>query len=101
MPSSATIRQQIETDFQSRYPSVLTPSARTIRETASSGIVEIDALLNGGLPVGAISEITGPATSGRTNIALSFVACRTQEENVCAWIDASDAMDPESAAANG
>ena len=101
MPSSAAIRQQIETDFQGRYPSVLTPAARTIRETASSGIVEIDALLDGGLPVGAISEITGLASSGRTNIALSFLARRIQDGNVCAWIDASDALDPESAAANG
>jgi len=101
MPSSTAIRQQIETDFQDRYPSILTPAARTIRETASCGIVEVDALLNGGLPVGAISEITGPAFSGRTNIALSFLARRTQDGNVCAWIDASDALDPESAAANG
>lgn len=101
MPTSTAIRQQIESDFQHRYPSVLTPAARTIRETASTGIGEIDVLLNGGLPVGAISEITGPASSGRTNIALSFLARRTGDGNVCAWIDASDALDPESAAANG
>lgn len=101
MPSSAAIRQQIESDFQQRYPSVLTPVARTIRETAITGITEIDTLLNGGLPIGAISEITGPVSSGRTSIALSFLANRTQDGNVCAWIDTSDSLDPESAAANG
>ncbi|WP_348261038.1 ATPase domain-containing protein [Telmatobacter sp. DSM 110680] len=101
MPSSAAIRQQIESDFQHRYPSALTPAARTIRETAATGITEIDNLLNGGLPVGAISEITGRVSSGRTTIALSFLARRTQDGNVCAWIDANDALDPESAAANG
>ena len=101
MSSSAAIRKQIETDFQDRYPSVLTPAARTIRETARSGIFEIDALLNGGLPVGAISEITGSVSSGRTNIALSFLARRIEDGSVCAWIDAGDALDPESAAANG
>jgi len=100
MPSSAALRKQIESDFQHRYPSVLTPSARTIHEVAATGIAEIDQLLNGGFPVGAISEITGPTFSGRTSIAMSFLAQRTQE-SVCAWIDARDTFDPESAAANG
>lgn len=100
MPSSAALRQQIETAFQHRYPSVLTPSARTIREVASTGIYEIDELLNGGLPVGAISELTGTTSSGRTSIAMAFLAQRTQQ-SVCAWIDVKDAFDPESAAANG
>jgi hypothetical protein len=60
----------------------------------------LDDLLNGGFPVGAISEITGSAGSGRTSIAMAFLAQRTQQ-SVCAWIDARDAFDPESAAANG
>ena len=101
MPSSAALRKQIETEFQHRYPSVLTPTTRTIREVASTGIAEIDELLNGGLPVGAISEITGPISSGRTSISLTFLAQLTRSGSVCAWIDASDTLDPESAAANG
>ncbi len=101
MPSSAALRQQIESAFEHRYPSVLTPAARTIREVAATGIAPVDELLEGGLPVGAISEITGPASSGRTSIALAFLARRTQDDGVCAWIDASDTLDPESAAANG
>jgi hypothetical protein len=101
MPSSAALRQQIESAFEHRYPSVLTPTARTIREVAATGIAPVDELLEGGLPVGAISEITGPASSGRTSIALSFLTQRTQDESVCAWIDASDTLDPESAAASG
>ena len=101
MPSSAVLRQQIERDFQHRYPSVLTPAAQGIQDLTRTGIAQIDALLDGGLPVGAISEITGSASSGRTTIALAFLARRTQEGNSCAWIDANDNMDPESAAANG
>jgi hypothetical protein len=101
MPSSTALRQQIESAFQHRYPSVLTPAPRTIREVQPTGIIALDELLNGGLPVGAITELTGPASSGRTSIALSFLATRTQEGSVCAWIDANDAFDPESAAANG
>ncbi len=100
MPSSAALRQQIENAFQHRYPSALTPQARTIRETAPTGIAEVDALLSGGLPVGAITEIAGPASSGRTSIAMAFLAQQTRE-SFCAWIDARDAFDPESAAASG
>ena len=101
MLSSSTLRQQIESDFEHRYPSILTPAARTIHDVATTGISEIDELLNGGLPVGAISEITGPKSSGRTSIALAFLARRTQDGSVCAWVDTNDTFDPESAAANG
>ncbi len=83
------------------FPAALTPAQRTIHETASTGIAEVDALLEGGLPAGAISEINGPESSGRTTLALSFVAQRTAAGQVCAWVDADDAFDPESAAANG
>lgn len=101
MPSSAALRLKIESDLQHRYPSALTPSPRTIREVAATGIPAIDELLQGGLPLGAISELTGPSSSGRTNIALAFLASRTRDGSVCAWVDAGDALDPESAAANG
>ena len=101
MPSSAALRQQIETAFQHRYPSALTPSPKTIREVSPTGISLIDDLLNGGIPIGAITELTGPASSGRTSIALSALAQRTREGSVCAWIDVKDSLDPESAAASG
>src|SRR5271165_7655890 len=98
MPSAAALRVQIEDALECRFPAALTPAARTILEVASTGIDEVDALLDGGLPVGAISELTGPESSGRTNLALSFIAQRTAAEQVCAWVDACDAFDPESAA---
>ena len=101
MPYASARRLKIEQDLESRFPSALTPSPRTIREVASTGIDAADELLDGGLPVGAISEIIGPASSGRTTFALSFVARRTAEGRVCAWVDIHDSLDPESAAANG
>jgi hypothetical protein len=101
MPTAIALRKQIEQDLEGRFPAALTPAPRTIREVASTGIESVDELLEGGLPVGAISEVTGPASSGRTTFALSFVARRTAEARVCAWIDAHDTLDPESAAANG
>jgi recombination protein RecA len=101
MPSASALRIQIENALERRFPSALTPQPRTIRETASTGIPEVDRLLDGGLPVGAISEITGPVSSGRTSLALAFLAQRTSEDRVCAWVDANDSFDSESAAANG
>ena len=102
MPPSATaLRLKIEHALQHRFPAALTPAPRTIREVATTGIPAIDTLLEGGLPVGAISELTGPESSGRTSLALAFVALRTAEEKVCAWVDGGDALDPESAAASG
>jgi len=101
MPSSAVLRIEIEHALERRFPAALTPVARTIRETAGTGILAVDALLDGGMPVGAISEVTGPQSSGRTSLALTFLAHRTQEGQVAAWVDAEDAFDPESAASCG
>ena len=101
MASAAALRLQIERSLEARFPAALTPVPRTIREVASTGIVAVDDLLDGGFPVGAISEIVGPVSSGRTSLALAFLASRTGEGRVCAWVDAEDALDPESAAAVG
>ena len=101
MPSASALRKQIELSLERRFPAALTPQPRTFQETAPTGIQRIDALLNGGLPVGAISELTGPESSGRTSLALSFLSEITREQRVCAWVDASDTFDAESAAAAG
>jgi hypothetical protein len=101
MPSASALRIQIEYTLERRFPAALTPAPHAIRETAPTGIAEVDLLLGGGLPVGAISEVAGPESSGRTSLVLSFLAGRTREGLACAWVDAGDALDAESAAASG
>lgn len=101
LPSPAILRRQIEAALASRIPSALTPAPRIIRPVAATGIQELDALLEGGLPLGAITEMTGPECSGRTSTALSFIAQMTRADKVCAWVDVSDMLQPESAAAAG
>jgi RecA/RadA recombinase len=101
MPSSLALRQQIEAALADRIPSALTPAPRILRPVASSGIPAIDELLEGGLPLGAITEIIGPECSGRTSFSLSFLSRMTRVGKVCAWIDVSNAFHPESAAAAG
>jgi hypothetical protein len=101
MPAASALRIQIEHALESRFPAALSPAPLPVRETAPTGIAEVDSLLDGGLAVGAISEVTGPECSGRTSLALAFLAQRTQAAQVCAWVDADDAFDAESAAASG
>jgi hypothetical protein len=66
----------------------------------SSGIAAMDEL-TGGLPRGCLTEICGPASSGRTTLLLSALAAATRRGEFCAIVDAGDALDPHSAAAAG
>lgn len=101
MPTASHLRAQIEATLAERIPSALTPMARVPYPVAPTGIAEIDLLLHGGFPVGALSEVVGPECSGRTSLALTFVAGMTQAGKVCAWVDVSDTLHAESAAAMG
>jgi recombination protein RecA len=73
---------------------------RPTPEMVSSGIAAIDAL-TGGLPRGCLTEICGPASSGRSSVLLAALATATQRDEVCALVDTTDAFDPFSAAAAG
>jgi hypothetical protein len=95
----STIKNQ-----QSKMLANITPASqlniRSAREMVSSGIPAIDAL-TGGLPRGCLTEICGPASSGRTTMLLAALAAATSRGEFCALVDASDALDPQSAAAAG
>jgi recombination protein RecA len=73
---------------------------RAAPEMVSIGIRDLDSL-TGGLPRGCLTEICGPDSSGRTSVLLAALAAATRREEVCALVDASDALDPASAAAIG
>jgi hypothetical protein len=66
----------------------------------SSGIDAVDAL-TGGVPLGCLTEICGPTSSGRTSVLMSLLAECMRRDALCALIDASDVFDPHSAAAAG
>jgi hypothetical protein len=82
----------------------VTPASRLeVRPTPQmvpSGVREIDSL-TGGLPRGCLTEVCGPASSGRTSVLLAALAAATQRQEVCALVDVSDAFHPHSAAAAG
>lgn len=67
----------------------------------ASGLAQLDAILSGGIARGRISEILGPASSGKTAVAASFAASATRMGEVAAWIDLPGAFDPASVEAAG
>jgi hypothetical protein len=94
----STIKNQ-----KSAIPLLIPASRLDIRpapEMVSSGVPAIDAL-TGGLPRGCLTEICGPASSGRTTLLLAALAAVTRRGEFCVVVDASDALDPHSAAAAG
>jgi recA bacterial DNA recombination protein len=69
-------------------------------ELVSSGVAALDALA-GGLPRGAMTQVTGGLSSGRTSLLLAALAAATRRGEVCALIDVMDCFDPHSAEAAG
>jgi hypothetical protein len=101
----ARILQSATKSQQSKIPPArVTPASqleiRPAPEMVSCGIPALDAL-TGGLPRGCLTEICGPASSGRTTVLLAALAAATRRGEFCVVVDASDALDPYSAAAAG
>lgn len=75
------------------------PEART-RETLPSGLTSLDQFIEG-FPRGAISEIIGPESSGRSTVIHSLLTVSTSKYEICAYVDTDDSFDPVSAATAG
>ncbi|WP_348266254.1 recombinase A [Edaphobacter sp. DSM 109919] len=97
---SAALRQEIESSLASRIPAALSPQAVQIARLLPIRNEAVNTLLGGGLPIGGICEFTGPASAGRTSLALSVLSEATVD-SACAYIDVSDSLDARSAAAAG
>jgi hypothetical protein len=69
--------------------------------TASTGLGWLDARLGGGWPCGETSEVTGPASSGRTSVLMATLAAATARGELVALVDATDTFDVVTAAAAG
>ena len=90
MPSAA-----LQSVLDGRFAEVLQFREKPSQEALPSGIPDLE------FPRGAVSEIYGPPSSGRTTLLLSVLAQATAGEEVCALVDVDDAFDPASAAASG
>jgi recombination protein RecA len=97
---TSALRQEIESRLASRIPAALSPQAVQAPRLLPLGNEAVNQLLGGGLPIGGICEFTGPASAGRTSLALSFLS-EASVDSACAYIDVSDSLDARSAAAAG
>ena len=61
----------------------------------------LDRGLAGGLPRGQVSEVVGPASSGRTGLVWAALTAATRRGETVALIDTFDRFDPPTAAACG
>jgi hypothetical protein len=68
---------------------------------AALGTDALDRALSGGVPRGHVSEVVGPASSGRTSIAWAALAAATKRGESVAVIDTFDRFDPPTAHACG
>ncbi|HKO61840.1 MAG TPA: hypothetical protein VJV03_11825 [Pyrinomonadaceae bacterium] len=96
----AVTRKEIESSLHDRFGDVFERLERVLPETLPTEVVEIDNAL-GGFPRGAITEIHGAPSSGRTSLLLSALAAATVREETCALIDCNDTFDLLSAAKAG
>jgi len=97
---AALSKAELQSNIASRFGDAFKIQQKPVVETLSTGVDEIDAL-TGGMPRGALSELFGPASSGRTSLMFSMLAHATTHEETCALVDTSDAFAPTAAAAAG
>lgn len=88
----ALSKATFEAEITARFGAAFTQN-KPATDTMSTGIVAVDSVL-GGLPRGAITEIFGAPSSGRTSFMLSVLAHAATHKEVCALIDTSDVFDP-------
>lgn len=100
MPSTISLRARVESALGEQLASTLLLREKAAPRTVSSGVAALDQL-TGGLPCGALTEIIGPASSGRTGVMLAALAAATRRDEACALVDAGDNFDPASAEAAG
>ncbi len=90
MPSAA-----LQSVLDGRFSEVLRFREKAAQDPLPSGIPRLD------FPRGAVTEIHGPPSSGRTTLLYSALAQATARDEICALIDVDDTFDPASAAAAG
>ena len=97
---AAFSKAELESNIARRFADAFKVQEKPVVETLSTGIDQIDAL-TGGMPRGAISEIFGPASSGRTSLMFSMLAYATTHEETCAVVDTNDVFAPATAVETG
>ena len=102
--SPAAARAAVESLLRDRKLDRTLTTARPLEAPAPGvpfQVQTLDSYLHGGLPAGQLSEVVGPASSGRTSLAWQWMAAATRRGDTVALIDTFDRFDPASAVACG
>ena len=91
--TAALIREQIQSTLGAGVEAAFVTGKKAAGEILPSVVGEI--------PRGALTEIAGSASSGRTSLLHSLLAASSAGQEFCVLLDAEDRFDPESAAAAG
>ena len=97
---AALSKSEFESQIASRFENAFKIHEKKAALTLATGIADLDGL-TGGVPRGAISEVFGPASSGRTSLLLSMLAYATTHDEICALVDINDVFTPTAAAPAG
>jgi recombination protein RecA len=92
---------QLRGELQTRFDVPFEVRKRPDKDQIPTGIQAIDRLTGGGIPRGALTEICGTESSGRTALIFALLGQATRRGECCAWIDAAGAFDPASAVEAG
>ena len=89
---SVQLREQVQAVLGNRCDAAFSLKAKD-KETIPSVV--------GDIPRGALTEISGPISSGRTSVLFSLLAALSTRQEFCALLDVSDSFDPATAEAAG
>jgi recombination protein RecA len=95
------LKNQIESVLARRVIPIAQPGVKPFLERVSSGIPEIDGVCEGGFPRGAVTEVSGSASSGRSGVVAAALAASASRGEVCGLVDTHGSFDPVAAAADG
>jgi len=89
------LKTYIQALVTEKIPDAFTLRKEELARKIPTGIQPLDLLIQG-FQRGELTEIYGQGSSGRTTLAISFMAEVTRRAEACALVDVSDSLDPES-----
>jgi recombination protein RecA len=89
---AAALREQVRSSLIHRFDVDFTLHEKKPADLAKTGVEAVDSL-TGGIPRAGLTEIYGPASSGRTSLMVSILTQTTKREEFCALIDAGGSFD--------
>jgi recombination protein RecA len=98
--SLSSIQEEINKLHGDNTMTALSGEADLHVDRIKTGVLALDNILGGGFPTGKMVELYGNHGSGKTSIAMKFMA-QAQERGKCVLIDLENAFDPTMAENSG